>query len=97
MLNIVTNSDLVIEEKGDSVDMCKAIQGIREEGIELGRAEGKAEGKAEGLELGKEKGTILTLYNLAQDGTITLEIAALKAGLSESEFEKKAKEYLKKQ
>jgi len=96
MLNIVTNSDLVIEEKGDSVDMCKAIQGIREEGIELGRAEGKAEGKAEGLELGKEKGTILTLYNLAQDGTITLEIAALKAGLSESEFEKKAKEYLEK-
>ena len=92
MLNIVTNSDLVIEEKGDSVDMCKAIQGIREEGIELGRAEGKAEG----LELGKEKGTILTLYNLAQDGTITLEIAALKAGLSESEFEKKAKEYLEK-
>ena len=100
MLNIVTNSNLVIEEKGDSVDMCKAIQGIREEGIELGRAEGraegKAEGKAEGLELGKEKGTILTLYNLAQDGTITLEIAALKAGLSESEFEKKAKEYLEK-
>jgi flagellar biosynthesis/type III secretory pathway protein FliH len=48
MLNIVTNSDLFIEEKGDSVDMCKAIQGIREEGIELGRAEGRAEGKAEG-------------------------------------------------
>ena len=40
--------------------------------------------------------TILTLYNLAQDGTITLEIATLKAGLSESEFEKKAKEYLEK-
>ena len=44
----------------------------------------------------RRKGTILTLYNLAQDGTITLEIAALKAGLSESEFEKKAKEYLEK-
>lgn len=76
MINVITKANLVIKEKGENVDMCKAIDGIRKEG--------------------KNEGIILTLYSLAQDGTISLEMAALKAGLSEEEFEKKVKEYLEK-
>ena len=81
-VNLVTNSKLTYEKgKDGKVDMCQAIEGIRNEGIEMG------------IEQGIEKGSILTLFNLVEKGAITIEYAADQSGMSVPEFEAKAKEY----
>ncbi len=43
-------------------------------------------------EEGREEGNITTLYDLYSDGDITLQRAAIKAGMSESAFLEAAKE-----
>ena len=88
MLNEVTNSKLEISEKEETVDMCKAIQDIRNEGRAEGKAEGRMEGKAEGLLMGK----ILALYELVCDGLLTLTQAAAKAKMPEEQFKKQMEE-----
>ena len=92
LLNEVTNSKLEISEKEETVDMCKAIQDIRNEG----RAEGKAEGRAEGIAEGKAEGLLmgkaLALYELVCDGLLTLTQAAAKAKMSEEQFKKQMEE-----
>lgn len=45
-------------------------------------------------EEGREEGNITTLYDLYSDGDITLQRAAIKAGMSESAFLKAAKEII---
>lgn len=45
VINIVTNSTLTFDKKEESIDMCKAIEDIKADGI----AEGKAEGIAEAI------------------------------------------------
>ena len=80
-VNLVTNSKLTYKKRKDGkVDMCQAIEGIRNEGIEMGM----------------EKGYILALFNLVEKGAITMESAAAESGLSLSDFEAKAKEYTNK-
>ncbi|MBR1383912.1 MAG: Rpn family recombination-promoting nuclease/putative transposase [Ruminococcus sp.] len=79
MLNTLTNSKLSYSDREESVDMCKAIEEIRADGI----AEGKAEGKAEGI--------LETLIGLFRDGLISLADAAVRAGMTETEFEQKAR------
>lgn len=59
----------------------------RREAREEGREEGRAEGRAEG----RKEGNISTLYGLYSDGDITLEKAAVKAGMSEQAFLEVAK------
>ena len=65
-----------------------------EKGLERGREEGRKEGREEGLEKGLkkglEKGAIQTLWSLVNDGLLTMEIAAAKAGLNEKEFQARA-------
>ena len=80
MLNEVTNSKLTIPEKEETVDMCKAIQDIRNEG--------RAEGKAEGLLIGK----IQALYELVCDGLLTLSQAAVRAKMPEEQFKRQMEE-----
>ena len=58
------------EEGGESGMMCKAIEDL----IEDGRAEGKAEGR------------LSTLYELAQDGLLSIKDAAIKASMPEDVF-----------
>ena len=40
LINLVTNSKLQIKEEEETIDVCKAIQDIREEGRQGGRQEG---------------------------------------------------------
>ena len=54
----------------------------KEEGLEEGRKEGRKEGR--------EEGTIKVLCELVEDGTLPLEKAAERAGLSPEEFLQKA-------
>ena len=48
------------------------------------------EGIQIGIEQGIEQGSLLTIYSFYQDGTISLETAAAKAGLSPEDFLAKA-------
>ena len=67
---IQTNKD----NKGDDLDMCKAITDLIEDGREEGKTEGKIEGKIE------------TLADLVKDGDMTVEKAASKMQITVEEF-----------
>ena len=86
MLNEVTNSKLKITEREEKIDMCKAIQDIRNEGIAEGEARGRAEGEARGEARGEIRGRLLGLYELVCDGLLTLAQASAKAKMSEEQF-----------
>jgi predicted transposase YdaD len=79
--------EFLIGHRAEVKDLCiteyneaETMQMIREEGREKGRKEGR------------EEGNITTLYDLYSDGDITLQRAAIKAGMSESAFLEAAKE-----
>ena len=90
MLNIVTNSNLNYAGGKESVDMCEAIEGIKNDAREEGRVEGREEGREEGRAEGIEIGVLKTLADLVRDGTLTLAGAATRAKLSVPEFEVKS-------
>ena len=85
MLNIVTNAQLHYPDGKERVDMCEAIEGIRNEGIAIGLAKGRAEGKAEG----RTEGMLELLIGLVKDGLLSVEDAAVRIGMSAAEFKKK--------
>ncbi len=63
--------------------MCNLSTGI----LDRGRAEGRAEGRLEGI--------LETLFGLVEDGILSVEAAAQRAGMEPSVFEEKYKEYCK--
>ncbi len=89
-------------ENQEDLDMCQAITEMladereegRSEGIELGRSQGielgRSQGRSEGIELGRNEGRLEgmlhTLYNLVEQGLLTLRDAAVQAQMPESEF-----------
>ena len=87
LVNIVTNANLHYDNREERVDMCEAIEGIRNDARAEGRAEGKAEGKAEGMEIGFLK----ALVSLVKDGILTITDTAKRAGMTVAEFENKTK------
>ena len=77
MLNECVNVGIKLSEsKGDVVDMCKAVEDLKNEF----KAEGKAEGRVEG--------ELSMLVTLAKDGIIDISTAAEKANMTVAEFEK---------
>ena len=78
IINIVTGSNLSIEQGKESIDMCQAIEEMRAES----RAEGRAEGEA--------KGILKTLVSLVKDGILTLSEAAKRANMTVEDFEKQS-------
>ena len=52
MINTVTGSKVKYSETEEMIDMCLAIQEIREEGREEGREKGREEGRIEGEIIG---------------------------------------------
>ena len=60
LMNVVSNAKLHYDSKEEDVDMCEAIEGIRNdaraEGIALGRAKGLEDGIAQGIAQGKAEG-----------------------------------------
>lgn len=71
VIRAITNTPIEIPEKTEVVDMCKAI----EEMINDGREEGKLERKLE------------TLAGLVQDGILSIQNAAIRANMTEHDFE----------
>ena len=65
---------------------------LREEGYEAGRKEGYASGRTDGLSEGESKGSFSMLAELVNDGTITIQKAAEKAGMDEVAFKEKMNE-----
>ena len=73
MINIVTSSDMHFEYRKERVDMCEAIEGIRNDA------------KEEGI----EEGILKTLIGLVKDGILTIADAAKRANMTVPEFEEK--------
>ena len=73
MVSIVTNSDLKFSTREERVDMCEAIEGIKNDALNEGISEGKLE----------------AFSGLVKDGIITIEEAAKRSGLTVEEFKNK--------
>ena len=84
MVSIVTNSDLHYAEGKESVDMCEAIEGIKNDYLAIGLAKGRIEGRTEGaLEI---------LIGLVKDGLLSVNNAAVRVHMTVEEFEQKMAE-----
>ena len=68
----------------EEFDEKKYARTLREEGYEAGRTDGLSEGEREG--------SFSMLAELVNDGTITIQKAAEKAGMDETAFKKKMNE-----
>ena len=64
-----------------------------EQFIEYGRQQGRLEAKQEVIQKGIQLGTYRTLFELVEDGDLSLEKAAKSVGLMVNEFLEKKKEY----
>ena len=77
--------------------MCNLSSGIREEalreGLNKGRREGLNKGRREGLNKGRREGFLMTLFQLVNDGDLTLERAAEKANMTLEAFKEKKREF----
>ena len=105
-MQVIVNSNMekVREWKGSERIMCEALrvlmadelneermEGQREGRIE-GQREGRIEGQREGRIEGQREGQIRAYASLVQDGIITVETGAEKAGMSVGDFTKEMKQ-----
>ncbi|MCD8018055.1 MAG: resolvase [Clostridiales bacterium] len=65
------------------MNMCTALEELKNEGREEGREEGKKEGREDGKELGRTE----VLVQLVKEGLISISEAAKKLNMSEVGFE----------
>ena len=94
MINSVTKSGINLPEREEDVDMCLAIQQMREEsfadgearGVAIGEARGVAIGEARGVAIGEARGGEKMLFELVKDGLLSISQASMKAKLTEAEF-----------
>ena len=86
ILNQSTGSKIQIPEGKEKVDVCKAIEEIREEGIEKGIEKGIERGIEKGIREGIEKGEIRMLVKLIENGKIDISDAASEMSMSVEEF-----------
>ena len=101
VLQVIVNSNMekVREWKGSERIMCEALRVLmadelneeRVEGRIEGQREGRLEGQREGRLEGQREGQMQAYASLVQDGTITLETGAEKAGMSVDDFVKEMK------
>lgn len=78
-----TGTKIEISESEVKVNMCKAIEELKN----MQRQEGKKEGIKEGI----KKGTIMILNDFVKEGILKMEDAAARANLPVSEFNKEVK------
>ena len=67
VMSTVTGSEIKIREEEESVNMCEAIRGIREEG--------RQEGRQEGERIGRERSTLEAIKKMMKTLNITAERA----------------------
>ena len=96
MINIVTGSKLVIENGKEKVDMCKAIQEMREdarlEGENIGLIKGRNEGLIEGRSEGARDANIETAKKVIALGKLSFDEIAAIYNLTPEEVQKLAEE-----
>ena len=81
----VTNTKFQIPKEMEAVNMCEAIEEL------MARRENKGieQGRQQGMKHGIASGRLSMLRDLVNDGMLTVEEAAAKAGMSVDEFEEK--------
>ena len=89
VLQVIVNSNMekVQKWKGSEQTMCEALRVLMKEELKEERVEGLREGRLEG----QREGQIRAYATLVQDGIITVEIGAEKAGMSVDDFTKEMK------
>ena len=90
VLQVIVNSNMekVREWKGSEQTMCEALRVLMKEELKEERVAGLREGRLEG----QREGQICAYATLVQDGIITVEIGAEKAGMSVDDFVKEMKQ-----
>ena len=98
MIGVMTDSNQIIEQAYKSeggMNMCTALEKLKEsgraEGLEEGRTEGRAEGRAEGREEGRAEGKREMIFAFLKAGA-DIRVIKEASGLSEEEIEKLRKE-----
>ena len=93
VLQVIVGSNLekVEEWKGSEQTMCEALRVLMKEELKEERVAGLREGRLEGQREGRREGQIRAYASLVQDGIITVEIGAEKAGMSVDDFTKEMK------
>lgn len=81
LINLITDSKLKLTVKEGTVDMCQAIQQMREHSEAVGVAKGLAEGEL--------KGRLAAYAEMVTDGTIDIHFAAKKLNMTVDEFVEK--------
>ena len=70
------NHALELEQRGGKINMCNALEELRQEGVEEGRQEGRLEGRQEGRQEGRWEGIlepfVLTLRISGVSGVIAV-------------------------
>ena len=89
VLQVIVNSNMekVQKWKGSEQTMCEALRVLMADELNEERVEGRIEGQREG----RLEGQIRAYASLVQDGIITVEIGAEKAGMSVDDFVKEMK------
>ena len=72
--------------------MCEALRVLMADELNEERMEGQREGRIEGQREGQREGLIRAYASLVQDGIITVETGAEKAGMSVGDFTKEMKQ-----
>ena len=94
VLQVIVNSymEKVREWKGSERIMCEALRVLMADELNEERVEGQREGRIEGQREGQREGQIRAYASLVQDGIITVETGAEKAGMSVGDFTKEMKQ-----
>ena len=74
LINTLTNANIKISEKKEKSNMCKALEGLKEDW------------EKEGEKKGKKIGQFTALLNLIKSGIITIKQAAQSLHMSEAKF-----------
>ena len=93
VLQVIVNSNMekVQKWKGSEQTMCEALRVLMKEELKEERVAGLREGRLEGQREGQREGQIRAYASLVQDGIITVETGAEKAGMSVDDFTKEMK------
>ena len=75
------------------MDMCKALEVLYNEGIEIGMERGMTRGMECGMELGVVKGVVETLYDLEIEKDVAIQRVMRKFEISREQAEKDVESY----
>ncbi|MDY4194032.1 hypothetical protein ACTNEF_11375 [Bariatricus sp. HCP28S3_E4] len=75
------------------MDMCKALEDLYNEGIEIGMERGMTRGMECGMELGVVKGVVETLYDLEIEKDVAIQRVMRKFEISREQAEKDVESY----